>query len=227
MNLIGVDWSTDPRKVGLALARRDAQLMIESAELDRTRDSIIDTITRWLDGAETALIAIDAPLGWPAALGVNLVAHKAGGAFAGQANDLFHSETDRIIHEQVGVKPLEVGADRIARTARSALEFLSDLRRTSGRALPLAWTAESVAESSVIEVYPAATLRSHGLRHRGYKRADQSAERLEVIDGLGALVDLGGRALIVWGRGETGALAAAARALGPVGRQNLIGAALS
>ena len=191
MNLIGVDWSTDPRKVGLALARRDAQLMIESAELGRTRDSIIDTVTRWLDGAETALIAIDAPLGWPAALGVKLVAHKAGGALAGQANDLFHRETDRIIHEQVGVKPLEVGADRIARTARSALEFLDDLRTASGRPLPLAWTAKAINESSVIEVYPAATLKAHGLRHRGYKAADRAAERREIVDSIRGRADVG------------------------------------
>ena len=46
------------------------------------------------------------------------------------------------------------------------------------------------APVSAIEVYPAATLVSHGLRSDGYKKRGQIAERVEILGGLQALVKL-------------------------------------
>ena len=191
MRLIGIDWSTNPKKVGLAVARTGDRVVLDSVSLGESSALLIDVVSGWLEGAEAALIAIDSPLGWPSSFGINLVDHRAGDGLRGEADDLFHRETDRIIHEQIGIKPLEVGADRIARTARSALGFLDDLRATSGHALPLAWDPHVIAEPSVIEAYPAATLKSHGLRHRGYKRVAHGPERLEIVEGLRRLVDVG------------------------------------
>ena len=84
------------------------------------------------------------------------------------------------MHARLGKKPLEVGADRIARTAVAALALLHDLRRRSGLPIPLAWTHEPWAGAAAIEVYPAATLLAHGTYRSGYKEP-RSAARAEVV----------------------------------------------
>lgn len=66
------------------------------------------------------------------------------------------------------MKPLEVGANLIARTAHSALEFLA---RLGG--IPLAWHPRQCSGRVAIEVYPAATLSAHGLPCTKYKKVDQ------------------------------------------------------
>ena len=65
--------------------------------------------------------------------------------------------TDDEIKVRLGKRPLDVGADRIARTAVAALALLSTLRRETGRSIPLAWAADEQATWRAIEVYPAAT----------------------------------------------------------------------
>jgi predicted nuclease with RNAse H fold len=83
---------------------------------------------------------------------------------------MFSRLTDREIKNRLGKKPLEVGADRIARTALAALNLLEDIREATGRAIPLAWTQEEIKETKpwqAIEVYPAATRLAHGTDGKG------------------------------------------------------------
>jgi hypothetical protein len=93
---------------------------------------------------------------------------------------LFRRDTDRYVEEVLGKRPLEVGADRIARTALSALRLLEDLRERLDDPIPLAWTEDDLPSISAIEVYPAATLRSRGLPSEGYKKKEdyEARERL-------------------------------------------------
>jgi hypothetical protein len=134
-------------------------------------------VAGWLEGAPGALLAIDAPLGWPKQLGVSLVGHEAGDALTPEADQLFHRDTDAAIERELRKRPLEVGANLIARTAHAALSFLEELRRLTGLTLPLAWDREQRAPVSVIEVYPAATLRAHGIEAGEYKKASQISGR--------------------------------------------------
>ena len=62
-----------------------------------------------------------------------------------------------------------MGADRIARTAHAALKGLARLRARCEMAIPLAWTSGQADGVSAIKVYPAATLKVHGLPFAGYK----------------------------------------------------------
>ena len=135
------------------------------------------------------LLAIDAPLGWPVALSPALSEHCAGKPLAASADSLFRRATDRFIKRQLKKTPLDVGADRIARTAHTALGLLERLRRSLGHPIPLAWVAplESVV---AIEVYPAATLIAHGFRSSGYKKAEQTRERREIFSSLRGLMSL-------------------------------------
>jgi hypothetical protein len=97
---------------------------------------------------------------------------------------MFRRATDRFIKKELGKTPLDVGADRIARTAHAALRLLGDLRERLSAPIPLAWTPACIAGVAAIEVYPAATLLAHGLRSNGYKAAQQIAQRRELVGQL-------------------------------------------
>ena len=130
------------------------------------------------------LIAIDAPLGWPAALGDTLGTHSAGQDITVGSNTMFRRATDRFIQQELHKTPLDVGADRIARTAHSALGLLGTVRRELSAEIPLAWFPDDVSTIAAIEVYPAATLVAHGFRSTGYKKPAQVKERRELLASL-------------------------------------------
>lgn len=184
--IIGIDCATDPKKVGLARGiSRAGGVMIE--EVRCGGPGMVDTIAGWL-GAGDALLALDAPLGWPCSMGPALSAHRAGEPV--DAGIHFNRETDRIVHRVIGKKPLDVGSDRIARTARAALVLLEQLRQRIGQDIPLAWT-RGWEGAAAIEVYPAATLRAHGIPSTDYKKKDQTAQRSLIVARLGEVVDFG------------------------------------
>ena len=73
-----------------------------------------------------------------------------------------------------------MGADRIARTAFAALAMLREVRDAAGAPIPLAWTASPAERPAAIEVYPAATLKAHGLSVPGYKRYQSGPARRDI-----------------------------------------------
>lgn len=192
MNVIGIDCATDPKKIGLSRARIDNEkLYLLDAKIGNKQFGIVDQIGDWISDQAT-LIAMDAPLGWPDALGAGLKPHQAGQSLNGDPNHLFRRETDRFVKLTTGKQPLDVGADRIARTAHAALALLDNIRKQTGKYIPLAWTP-SITQTSVIEVYPAATLLAYGLPASSYKDSSKEHQitRSEIIDGLEADMDLG------------------------------------
>ncbi len=191
VRLVGIDCATQATQVGLAFGMvRARQLFVERVSSHKTWDAIDDEVARYIaeapDGA--SLLALDAPLGWPSRMGDALHAHRAGVDFDAEANAIFRRRTDDVVADALGKRPLDVGAERIARTAHSALAFLGRLRRRHGTAIPLAWTQGSLEETSAIEVYPAATLAGRGLRSSGYKGTKTQAweARQSILDSLGA-----------------------------------------
>lgn len=189
MFLIGVDYSTDPKKVGLAGGRLNGDsLEVEFAECPGTHADVEKQIVAWINQEKKnggVLIAIDAPLGWPKSLSKHLCRHKAGRALSAPAGRMFMRETDLCVREEIGQKPLEVGADKIARTAHKALSFLDNLRNKTGHKIPLAWKPGCVKVVSVIEVYPAATLKARGFPFEGYKNSEHAENvRAKIIERL-------------------------------------------
>ena len=144
--------------------------------------SIAETIHSYIKGGEKVLIAIDAPLGWPQNLGIFLQGHKAGGNLNIDAHNLFRRETDKFVKRKIGKQSLDVGADRIARTAYAALAIINDLRYMTNSEISLAWDKNFNEKVSVIEVYPAATLISYGIPSSGYKEKNQHNARREIIN---------------------------------------------
>ena len=100
-------------------------------------------------------------------VGSSLARHNAGEAIKASPEALFRRETDRLVHKQLRKLPPDVGADRVARTSRAALDLLRAVRAHAARPIPLAW--QQGAESGVIEVFPAATLIAHGVSTTAYK----------------------------------------------------------
>ncbi len=164
ITIIGVDCAVQPAKTGLALAQYEGpRLTVTETKIGSKREQPEDIISQWLSGVDSALICLDAPLGWPDPLKVALKDHEAGLAIEAPANELFRRRTDDFIATRLGKRPLDVGADRIARTAWAAVHLLGEVRRILGQPVPLAWTPGPVQGIQAIEVYPAATRRSLGV----------------------------------------------------------------
>jgi hypothetical protein len=169
--IVGVDCATVSDKVGLSLVviNSAGKRLVDVSVGDSLR-SPAEQIANWIPTQGNALIALDAPLGWPIDLGRQLSTHSAGSPIDASPEVLFRRETDRYVEQVGGKRPLEVGADRIARTAVAALALLAELGDRLREPIPLAWSHIEFAPVSAIEVYPAATLRARSLRSEGYKR---------------------------------------------------------
>ena len=153
-------------------------------------NSIAEIIKSWIQEDDKVIFAIDAPLGWPENLGTSLYYHFAGQELSVEANLLFHRETDRFIKKSLGKQPLDVGADRIARTAHAALKIIGEVQLAINSKIEMAWNPEKLNKISVIEVYPAATLQCYGIRSGGYKEKEQRAQRDDILSGLRKILDI-------------------------------------
>lgn len=182
MKLIGIDCAAQPRNVGLAVGILDRESVRVT---DLGSGWAADRIASELGGSEVALLAVDAPLGWPLSLATELADHQAGQPIRTEPNRTFRRDTDRFVRQLTGKQPLDVGADRIARVAWSALALLADLRQQAHKRIGLAWQTE-LTETACIEVYPAATIIMHGLAWRGYKgnEPDNRQRRQEILVAL-------------------------------------------
>jgi hypothetical protein len=155
-----------------------------------------DLVPLWLEEYSPALVCVDAPLGWPAKLSRSLVHHQAGDCICASLDEMFSRFTDYFVTRCVEKKPLEVGANLIARTALSALQFLGGVRKAMRDAqqerkeqverdiLPLVWKQCMPEKNSVIEVYPAGTLMAWKLCPTGYKGHSQCKTRENLLESL-------------------------------------------
>lgn len=187
MLLIGLDAASDFKKFGYSLGQYQAgRVTINRAGLVSTTDepnALIHVLAPTLREVDNALIAIDAPLGWPAAMSLELSTHRAGEPLASEKNEMFRRATDRHVKDLLNKTSLDVGADKIARAAHTALMALACLRAESGLAIPLAWNTE-IRGVMAIEVYPAGTLRARGLPDSKYKKPEELKVRQEIALGL-------------------------------------------
>ncbi|MDH5178726.1 MAG: DUF429 domain-containing protein [Gammaproteobacteria bacterium] len=185
IDIIGIDCATEPRDIGLACGNySNSHLVVTQARKIAKNETVADVICRWIRKGIPCLLAIDAPLGWPAELGEELSRHTAGARVVTDPNMMFRRETDRRVKQITGKTALDVGADRIARSAHAALELLEALRKKTGKNIPLAWDNHLKDNISAIEVYPAATLKMTGLISTGYKKPENTKERKDIIFGL-------------------------------------------
>ena len=95
---------------------------------------------------------------------------------------LAYRETDRVVTERTGARPLSVATDRLGMTALRCAVLLD---RLAGDGRVVDRSGEH--PSAVVEVYPAMALRVWGLARPGYKSANKTAAadaRLALINDL-------------------------------------------
>ena len=193
ITIIGVDCATQSNKVGLALgSMSNGLLTIDNVMKVGKNGSITNVVSSWIKEKSTTktLIAMDSPLGWPIKLGEELIGHKAGASLSTEAHQMFRRRTDFFIKEQANKQSLDVGADRIARTAHAALRLIDEIKEQVGMSIPLAWNSELTHPISMIEVYPAVTLKSCQLLPTTSYKKESNKEREQVFDGLSQLMNL-------------------------------------
>lgn len=145
IRIIGIDCAVDPQKAGLTHGIYwDGQIAIQEILLGNRKKSIAKMVFEMCQNHNKCLIAFDAPLGWPKEMGRELVNHCAGDSLIVGDKVLFRRETDRFIKRMIGKQPLDIGADRIARTAYTALKILRELGEYSGNPIPLAWNCKEI-----------------------------------------------------------------------------------
>lgn len=185
MLIIGLDAASQWQDFGFAIGRTSGQaVVIERAGLVGTCESptvLVSIIAPLLRTSDRALVAIDAPLGWPDGLRDSLANHEAGQKITAPKHEMFCRKTDRWVRAQIGKTPLEVGADKIARAAYAALEALAILRERSGKPIPLVWDP-GFGGIGAIEVYPAATLVAEGFGKASYKDNKDPRKHAESIN---------------------------------------------
>ena len=186
VDLIGVDVATRAARTGLAVGRWGPRgLTVDSVAPTATADELCAALARC---SGPTLVCLDAPLGWPLALAPALTEHRAGEPIAVPRDRLFWRETDRVVRQETGKRPLSVAADLIAHTAWQALSLLAALRAT--RPLPVltdpAELSANPAAGGAIEVYPGAALVALGVPARGYKAARARDLRASMLEPLAA-----------------------------------------
>lgn len=191
VTIIGIDCAVDERNVGVAIGDYADGICSVVRLLDHDKSGSVCTfVTDHVRRSQRTLLALDAPLGWPSELGEALVRHVARAGIGIRSELLFRRATDRFVKERFGKQPLDVGADRIARTALAALGLLEEIRHATGLEIPIAWTPAYSGKAAAIEVYPAGSLISHGLPSSGYKKPEQVAIRQQILRGLEDVVRL-------------------------------------
>src|SRR5260370_32385336 len=177
MLTIGVDLAAEPERT--AVARIDwlsGRAKIRDVSCGADDHMIVAAI------AEAQKAGIDCPLGWPDDFVAFVAAHQAGhGAIPGDVTgrewrrQLSVRLTDRVVHADTGLTPLSVAADRIGHVALRCAGLLAQLARR-GQAV------DRCGSGTVVEVYPAASLKRWGLPYRGYKRPGET-QRLGYLVG--------------------------------------------
>jgi predicted nuclease with RNAse H fold len=161
---------------GLDLAAMPERTALASIEWAGRRAVIRDLICPAGDGVileaigQAGKTGIDCPLGWPDAFVDFVAAHRSGhvglprdGTGTGWRRELTMRRTDVFVRDRLHLVPLSVSADRIAHVALRCAVLLAKLDA-------LGRPVDRSGAGAVVEVYPAASLRGWGLRHRGYKQ---------------------------------------------------------
>jgi predicted RNase H-like nuclease len=201
-HIIGIDCATKSENTGLASAKyANGKFELNKLCTGSKKKGVVDIVSEWIKGSESVLLALDAPLGWPTAMGSKLVKHMAGKFIPTEADEMFSRNTDERVQKETKKKPLEVGADRIARMALATLKNMDKLQKNNpDREIELRWNHKGAYKGiSIIEVYPKATLIMCGLPFEKYKNASKSEEDTEtkkeargkILNGLLEYISMG------------------------------------
>jgi hypothetical protein len=168
MRTLGVDLASQPKKTAICeIVWRDGTATVSTVKVGVTDPEIVAfarglNLPKHDDSAGNA-IGIDAPFGWPQPF-VEFVSRPMTGIRDVPAFDPVAAQrlcfrlTDDHVRTELGMVPLAVAADRIARSAMRCSGLLDDLG-----------VVDRSGVDGVYEVYPAAALKAWGFPYAGYK----------------------------------------------------------
>lgn len=175
---VGIDLAADPRGTAIAsIAWAGESAVVDSVLLGAADDVAL----HWMHHPDGA-VGIDCPFGWPAKF-VDLVAQHSSHTLQlpselpqGWRREYVLRATDRWVHDEIGLVPLSVAADRIGHTAIRLVALLAQLSPHIHAPLD--------GSGALAEIYPAAALKVWGLPFRGYKGSTNAARLHQVVDEL-------------------------------------------
>ena len=171
MKTIGVDLAAQPAGTALAAIEWEGR----GARLVQLEVGVEDARIVELSTGATS-VGIDCPFGWPIEFVEFVAAHRrrevAPREFAGKEwrQQIRFRHTDRDVHERIGKWPLSVATDLLSMAAMHGAELLEAFERSGT-------VVDRAGESTLVEVYPAASLKIWGIDVSGYKRDPASLER--------------------------------------------------
>ena len=184
MRALGIDLATEAKKTGVVVAEVDeGGRAVAHRVSEVANDDLLVALAREVD-----VIGVDAPFGWPVGFTDALASHGAGRGWppGEDRTRLRHRETDRAVHAATGIWPLSVSTDKLGATAMRCAHLQS-------RWADEVWdgvAAPRDGSGRLVEVYPAATLKTLGLPYQSYKGADGVEQRRVILAGLGSWVDV-------------------------------------
>ncbi|WP_327040866.1 DUF429 domain-containing protein [Micromonospora ureilytica] len=175
----GIDLAADDSNTAVAWIRwRAKEALLEDLVVGAGDDELLRAATT------TDKAGVDCPLGWPELFVEFIGAHHRGDLavptdLIGRdwRRSLAWRRTDLVIHELTGRLPLSVAADRIAHTAMRGAALLARLAADGHR-------VDRTGGGTVVEVYPAASLKKWGLPHNGFKGPKNRAALNELVSQL-------------------------------------------
>jgi predicted nuclease with RNAse H fold len=176
---VGVDLAAEPEKTGLAVVEWETGgAVVREVRLGVADPDLLEVV----DGADKA--GFDCPLGWPQPFVDFVTAHSRGDVtapadLAGRdwRRQLANRATDIAVRQLTGLVPLSVSTDRIGLTAIRAAGLLGALAAAGRR-------VDRSGQGVVVEVYPAAALKTWGFPYRGYKGPANAAALGRLVDRL-------------------------------------------
>lgn len=178
MLTVGVDLAAQPKGTAVACVEWGAGRAVVRNVTRPADDEVILTAL-----AAAAKAGIDCPLGWPDEFVAFVRDHQRGAVTVPGDYPAPHWKqrltlrlTDRVVRCQTGKTPLSVSTDLIGHVALRCACLLAEYAARSGQPV------DRTGNGTVVEVYPAASLRVWGLEPGKYKQRAGAPY-------LGALVD--------------------------------------
>ncbi len=170
MLTLGIDLSSQPKDTAACLIEwhDDGRAVVRDTK-SSCDDDTLDALILKADA-----IGIDAPLGWPDAF-VKAVGGWTDTKWDTALRDCLRLRlTDIEVRKNTKLTPLSVSTDRIALPAMRAMALLA----RHGVA------DRSGGDGKFFEVYPAGSLKQWGLKHSGYKGAENLPARRDLLTSL-------------------------------------------
>jgi predicted nuclease with RNAse H fold len=178
---VGIDLAAEPKRTAVAWVDwRAGRGVVREVRCGVDDDTLLAAL------AEADKAGIDSPLGWPDAFVEFVTAHHGGIApmpagypEPGWRRNLTMRVTDQVTQEVTGLRPLSVSADLIGHVALRCAGLLSQLANGGH-------PVDRGGGGIVTEAYPAASLKTWGLPHRGYKLPRDTRVLGEIVGAITA-----------------------------------------